>query len=497
MLTLVNTNLMKPPIAPIGLDYMAGAAGNAGINTDILDLCRIDNSKQAVKEYFSENNPKLVGISFRNVDDCFWPSAKWFAPQLHDFVKTIRTVTEAPIVIGGVGFSIFPRQIVDYTGADFGIWGDGEQAIIDLYGQLEGDKNFNKVNGLIWRQNGKIVCNCPAWPKKLILPTSREKIDNRWYFSNGGQGGIETKRGCPRECIYCADPLAKGSASRTREPAEVADEIELLLSQGIDCLHICDPEFNIPRRHAIAICEELVRRNLGEKIRWYAYLSVKPFDAPLAAIMKNAGCAGIDFTTDSANEDMLKKYRQPHKRNDIDKAVRLCRQNGITVMLDLLLGGPGETTQTAADTINFLKRIGPDCVGAPVGVRIYPGTAMADLVCSEGPLEANPNIKRKYTGQVDFFQPTFYISSLLGDRPAQLVRDLIAGDKRFFEPMADKDLSAQKSTDHNYNDNIALTEAIRKGAAAHTGIFSGQLRIENEEIKKIGSSHFTCRSTHQ
>ena len=54
-----------------------------------------------------------------------------------------------------------------------------------------------------------------------------------------------------------------------------------------------------------------------------------------------------------------------------------CRHD---VMLDLLLGGPGETCQTVAESIDFVKQIGPDCAGAALGIRIYPGTAMAQIV---------------------------------------------------------------------------------------------------------------------
>ena len=481
MLTLINTNRMMPPIGPLGLEYIASAAKNVGIETEILDLCRLGNHDEAIEKYFREKSLSLVGLSFRNVDDCFWPSAKWFVPQLKDIVQTIKSLTDAPIVLGGVGYSIFPEQIVEYTGADFGIRGDGEQAAIDLYRQLETEKKFDKVAGLVWRQSGKIVSNKPAWPKKLSLQTERNLIDNLWYFTNGGQCGIETKRGCNRKCIYCADPLAKGCSLRL-ETAEVADEIENLLSQGIDVLHICDPEFNIPYRHAFSVCEEIIRRNLGGKIRWFTYMSIKPFDGALAAIMKKAGCTGIDFTTDSANEIMLKTYRQNYGKSDIEKAVKICRQFGITVMLDLLLGGPGETIETAADTINILKKISPDAIGAPLGVRIYPGTQMEQIVRREGPLETNPNIKRKYKGSVDFFQPTFYISSLLGDRPAEFIRDLIADDKQFFEPMPEDD-EKQSPTDHNYNDNTALVDAIKKGAAAPTGTSSGKSKINPPHLQ--------------
>jgi len=95
-------------------------------------------------------------------------------------------------------------------------------------------------------------------------------------------------------------------------------------------------------------------------------------------------------------------------------------------------------------------------------VRIYPNTQMAKIVEAEGRLEANPNIKRKHDGPVDFFKPTFYISHLLGPEPAKLVRDLIGGDRRFFEPMLE--VADSPCTDHNYNDNAALCEAIETGA---------------------------------
>jgi radical SAM superfamily enzyme YgiQ (UPF0313 family) len=295
------------------------------------------------------------------------------------------------------------------------------------------------------------------------VPTAREAVDNAAYFRLGGQGGVETKRGCGRPCLYCADPLAKGTASRERPPAEVADEFESLLRQGVDVLHLCDAEFNIPRGHAVDVCEELTRRRLGERIRWYAYLAVKPFDADLAAAMRRAGCVGINFTGDSASAAMLATYRQPHRSEDLAANVRLCREHGIAVMIDLLLGGPGETPATVAETIDFMKTIGPDCVGAALGVRIYPGTGMAEHVAAEGPAERNPNLRRKYDGPVDFLRPTFYISRALGERPAELVRERIAGDKRFFEPMPEAG-PGDAAAGYNYNDNSPLVAAIAAGA---------------------------------
>jgi len=467
MLTLINTNRMAPLIGPIGIDYVAASAEKAGIDVEVIDLGLADQPEKVLKDYFSTREPELVGLSFRNADDCFWPSADWFVPGLKDTIKTIRAMTKAPIVIGGVGFSIFAKSIVEYTGADFGILGDGETAITALIRQLQAARKFEDVPGLIWQENNRIHNNPPSWPDSISLGTARNFIDNPGYFKRGGQCGLETKRGCNRHCIYCADPLSKGTMLRLRNPSEVADEVESLLSQGIDVLHLCDSEFNVPRNHAYAICEEFNRRSLGDKVRWYAYLSPTPFDADLAKAMAQAGCVGINFTGDSGCNSMLRTYRQQHNKENIATAVKLCRLNKIAVMIDLMLGGPGETPQTVRETIDYIKKIGPDCAGAALGIRVYPGTAMEQIVAEELRDPTNSNIRRKYSGPINLLKPTFYISEALGEQPAELVRDLIAGDRRFFEPAVETLNQATDSSDaanYNYNENLLLTQAIREGA---------------------------------
>ncbi|MFC1764633.1 B12-binding domain-containing radical SAM protein [Planctomycetota bacterium] len=465
MLTLINTNTMQPPIAPIGLEYVASAVRQAGIEIEILDLGLQTSPEHLLREYFTNHTPALVGLTFRNVDDCFWPSCQWFAPELARWVQTIKSLTDAPVLVGGIGFSIFAERLVEYTSADFGIRGDGEEATVALYQQLSQDQHFSDVPGLVWRNKEAIVCNPPAWPESLTFTSQRDLLDNVTYFRKGGQIGFETKRGCNRGCVYCADPVAKGPSVRLRDPSAVADEVEALLAQGIDVLHTCDAEFNVPGAHALAICREFIHRQLGDRLQWYAYLSVVPFDRELARAMKQAGCVGIDFTTDAACPTMLKAYGQPYGKDDIAKAVELCREQGLAVMMDMLTCGPGETPETLAETIAFMKQVGPDGIGTGIGIRVYPGTGMVPLLETQGPWETNPSIRRKYDGPVDLFQPTFYISHHLGPNPAKRIKDLIDGDPRFFEPMEDTDAAGghADSKDHNYNDNAELVDAIARG----------------------------------
>jgi len=472
---LINTNEMKPPVTPIALDYLAGALRAEGYRVDVLDLNFAADALRELADYFRTNSVLAVGVTVRNSDDCFWPSAASFVPRLQEIIGAIRGLTDAPVVMGGAGFSLFPQALLAACGCEFGIVGDGERAFVEFVRAHERCRGIEGVPGLVRRVGGpqetRFVCNQPDRPALLKLSTARDAVDNARYFREGGQGNLETKRGCDRACAYCADPVIKGARLRLRAPREVADELEALLRQGVDVLHLCDSEFNIPPEHALAVCEEFVRRGLGRRVRWYTYASVIPFSDELARAMRQAGCVGINFGADSANALMLAAYGRRYRKDDIAEAVRLCRKHGMRVMLDLLLGGPGETEATVRDTIEFIKRIDPDCAGAALGVRIYPGTPLAEHLAKEGPLHANPNIWAK-KGAVavpamreadkladGLLKPVFYISEHLSEHPARLVRDIIGGDERFFAPVDEQSLE-----NYNYNENLPLVEAIRHGA---------------------------------
>ncbi|MFQ5924692.1 MAG: B12-binding domain-containing radical SAM protein, partial [Dehalococcoidia bacterium] len=274
--------------------------------------------------------------------------------------------------------------------------------------------------------------------------------------AQGGMGSIEAKRGCPKTCIYCADPLGKGRRVRPRSPQGVVDEMESLLEMGIDHLHFCDSEFNFPPAHAEAVCLEIISRGLGTRVRWYAYCSPTPFSAELATLFQRAGCAGINFGVDSGTDFMLRSLGRDFTVDDLERTAEVCRRKGMVFMYDLLLGGPGETRDSLRETIETMKRLSPSRVGASMGVRVFPGTKMAALVRRQGPLADNPSLHG--AGDEKFLAPVFYLSSALGDDAPQYLARLIEGDKRFFSAFADAG-----DQNYNYNQNELLVQAIRDG----------------------------------
>ena len=253
-ITLINPNRMTPPIAPIALDYLAPATRAAGIQTDILDLALVDQPDDILAQYFAGHTPDLVGVTFRNFDDCFWASSTSFFGQFNGLVQTVRTLTDAPIILGGTGFALFPQRILTATHVEFGCLDHGPQTLIKLAQQLTCDRpQFQDIPSLIWKNGDTLTTNPGRAPDNntLSLPTARDAIDNAAYFQKGGQLGFKTKQGCPRNCLYCPEPRIKGCTPRLRPPADVADEIENLLKQDTDVFHTCDCEFNLPRQHAL------------------------------------------------------------------------------------------------------------------------------------------------------------------------------------------------------------------------------------------------------
>jgi radical SAM superfamily enzyme YgiQ (UPF0313 family) len=284
----------------------------------------------------------------------------------------------------------------------------------------------------------------------------RDAVDSRRYYMEGGMGSIETKRGCPKKCIYCADPLGKGSKVRLRSPASVADEIETLLGMGIDHIHICDSEFNYPYEHARSICREIIDRGLGSRVRWYAYCSPAPFDEDLARLFLQAGCAGVNFGADSANDRMLHTLGRDFTYQDIARTAQICHRLGLVFMYDLLLGGLGEARNSLRETIESMKRMSPHRVGASLGVRVYPKTRLARMILQQGPIERNPNLHGEK--DISFLAPVFYLSAELGEDASQYLEGLIGGDERFMFMSG-----GSSNSNYNYNANTVLVNAIRNG----------------------------------
>jgi radical SAM superfamily enzyme YgiQ (UPF0313 family) len=442
---LVNPNNISPPVAPLAIEYLSSFLSEKDHKVLIYDM-NIHN--EGLSDVLEREAPHFVGISVRNIDDSCYATAEFFLYIVKETVKEVKK-KGIPVVLGGVGFSIMPLETLAFTGADAGIWGDGEEVFESLI------STGVRPKGIIY-----------ATPFDLEhFKAKRSFIDNLFYYQKGAMAGIETTRGCNRNCLVCADPIAKGKRIRFRAIESVIDEIGQLLQEGIAHFHLCDSEFNLSIEYTKSLCGAIVNCRLGKKISWYAYGVPDVMDRELAKLLKRAGCKGINFGVDHTDDRMLSFLGKNFRFSDVKETVKLCQGEGIKVMIDLLLGAPGETFESIKTVIENVKILEPFRVGASYGIRVYPETAFYEYLKKSG-----------YQVPSSLLRSFFYLSDEVRDGIDEFIRELILGDERFYF-----NSRAESNQNYNYNANKILEDAIREG---FRGAFWDVLSMYQEISKK-------------
>ena len=155
LVTLVNPNFVWPPVAPYALDILCTHLEAAGFDVDVLDLT-FRRDCWDLDEYFADHEPLLVGVTLRNAGSVQPQEQRVFLPDHLGVIDAIRSVTSAPIVLGGAGFSSMPYAALEYFKVPFGVKGPGEKILCDLAGALASGRSPETVAGLL-RWDGNAV----------------------------------------------------------------------------------------------------------------------------------------------------------------------------------------------------------------------------------------------------------------------------------------------------------------------------------------------------
>lgn len=405
---LVSTNTVKAPypVPPVGVCLLASSVG-PGIEVRVHDgTFRGAEGLAGTVEAF---RPDLVGLGIRNIDDVDMLTAGFFLDEIRDsFLRAVRESTDAPVILGGSGFSLFPRRMLEFFGAEYGIAGEGERSLLALIEALVDGREPGPIPGLV-RSGGGSGHGSSALPPAPSLRIPRANID-RWIdwdpYRRLGAYPIQTKRGCGQMCLYCTYPGIEGPAVRLRPPAEVADEIEEAARRlPGTTFELVDSTFNDPPGHAEAICREIASRTCQVRLRT---MGINPAgaSASLISAMKDAGFAQIDCTPDSASPRMIASLRKNFVRDDLERAAREIRRHNMPTVWFFLFGGPGEDEETVRETLDFVDRFvsGDDLVLLNAGLRIYPGTGLHAAALRDGVIRHED----------DLLRPRFYVSPRLG-----------------------------------------------------------------------------------
>jgi radical SAM superfamily enzyme YgiQ (UPF0313 family) len=394
---LVNANRKADLLAaaPIGLCYVATATRQAGHDVRVLDLCfagsrALAHLRSAVRTF----RPETVGFSVRNVDNVNLLRPVSYLPGVANLVAEVRRYCDSPIVLGGSAISLMPEAALRAAGADIVVVSDGERSFLALLEAQAAGAHPKGIPGVGFLDRGGYRQTAPEYPAfDVPAPDLGRWIDLAPYERLGGSYGIQTKRGCPRACVYCTyNARLEGSLLRLRDAREVVDEME----EAVHRYHprmfeIVDSVFNDPPDHARAILEEILRRAWTTRL---TAMGVHPLhlDHDLLELMWRAGFRSFMITPESASDPVLRRYRKGFGREQVVRAAEAIARTSFSVWWSFLLGGPGETHATLQESLDFCRRhLHGSTTGAArhvaqlfFGVRLYPGTDLWQQASEEG-----------------------------------------------------------------------------------------------------------------
>ncbi len=397
----ISANQLKEPypVYPLGISYLVSYLEEHMPDLKILLFDFNKSGYNELAELIRKENPKYIGISFRNVDDVNFYAKNSYIAHYKAIVDLAKEITKSTIIIGGPGYSIFPIEMYNLLQPHFGIYGEGEISLFKLIETIENKENkFNDIPRLIYKKDGITTFNKKD-DSTLQPKTSYNKEMTDYYWKNSGMLNIQTKRGCPYNCIYCTYPLIEGKNVRTHNPEILVENIEkYLLENSVDYFFFTDSLFNLKNKFNYEFAELILRKNI--KFKWGAYFNFKNLPEDLLVLLKQAGLTHIEFGTDSLCDLTLKSYGKPFNFNDILTTSEICNRLDIDFAHFLILGGYGETKETLKETFENSKKIGRTVFFPFVGMRIYPNTKLCEIAINEGKIQPTD----------DLLLPKYYIA---------------------------------------------------------------------------------------
>jgi radical SAM superfamily enzyme YgiQ (UPF0313 family) len=397
LLIAANTEQINMLTLPLGLGLVAAATRRAGHEVTFLDLLTAADPLEAVREQIETAAPEVIGISVRNIDDQSRSDPRMLIDKVREVVAECRR-SEAPIVVGGPGFSIFPAEALAYLDADIGVWGEGEEVFPALLERLRRGEDPCTLPGVlkkgdpmpVERASVDLLDEMPLWDNVLSSSLS-PTVPDLWI-------PLQSRRGCPNQCSYCSTEHIQGRRIRTRSPRLVADQVGRLAAAGFRRIYFVDNSFNIPLPHAMELCREL--HTIEPKVEWRCILYPEHVDENLVRTMAEAGCKEVALGFESGSPRILREMNKRYTPAEVRGTSDLLQTYGIRRFGFLLLGGPGEDRDSVEESLAFAESLGLDGLRITIGIRIYPGTPLARRAVSEGIIAS----------EEDLLAPSFYLA---------------------------------------------------------------------------------------
>ncbi len=344
---------------PYGLEMILAAAKSEGHEIDL--FLPVVEKKGGVFQNTGE--AELVE---RIVD--FKPDIVAFSIYTAQYPMSCRVAVEIKkripqvVIIAGNRYPSFLKEHIEEP-FDVFVLKEGESTFLELLKEIENGKNYKRVKGISFRENGRgiftgfreRVVDLDTLPYALrfdvILKQTYRGISVPPLSSNPRYALVEYSRACFNNCRFCDNGEFWGNEVTFRSPGRVVEELFLLKNKGVHIFYFIDLNFTADLEKTRKLCEEIIRKRLN--ISWYCMSNIGSVDGNewILDLMKEAGCYkiawGIESTDDRNLVMMGKSTRGSQLTNDqVRRILETSVTKGMINQGYYIIGFPWETRES-------------------------------------------------------------------------------------------------------------------------------------------------------
>ena len=316
--------------------------------------------RQVIKKY----SPKIIGIS--SVTSSYISAL--------NIVKIIKKeLPDTKVILGGPHVTALPEKAASEPGVDAVVIGEGEQTMLEIAKGID----YKNIKGLCYQDGKKIVkTGCRELIKDIdALPFP--KIEDMVFEKNIARSFSEifSGRGCPYNCIFCASALTWKRNLRLRKSENVYQEMLFRKDNyGTTEFVFEDDALTLNKKRLIAICKYIKKLN----VTWACQTRADHVSRDIIRIMKDSGCNEIALGIESGNQKVLDIAKKNLKVEDIKKAAKIIKKEGLHLVTFFIFGLPGETEESIEDTFSLIREIKPTTMVSNIATPL-PGTEFFNM----------------------------------------------------------------------------------------------------------------------
>ncbi len=409
-------------------------------------------------DFILESDPEYVGFSLY-----LWNTERslFLAEQIKKKKK------DTTVIIGGPEVGADNPFVLENSYFDVAVSGEAEHSFGKLMNSLLHKLDLGKVENIAYRlPNGRITdftrelsADFPLNEFPSPYTTGFLAVDpNRSTY-------IETVRGCKSQCTYCFYPKSSQNL-RTLNIEETVQLISILKSSGAKELVFLDPTFN-HRPGFEKFLDAIAEVNFDHQMTMFAELRSEGITPALAKKLAKAGFNRIELGMQSINLETLKKVKRYGDPNKVAEVAKMLVGEGIDLLLDLIIGLPGDTPDDVERGIHFFLENGLSEWVQAFPLSLLPGTAMRKDAEKDGliymPTPPYRIIRTPHFTETELKQSLFLAEELLDRRIDEFPRPFLCEAEKGYNDRYDLNFS---------KDNfISLYEKVSRSGSRHQALW--------------------------